>query len=369
MSIILKASSSLLIINIFVSLQGCSADTPPDPTTPKVVHSYVLRPNSVNAVTHVSGRIQAMESATLGFEVAGAITQLDVKVGDRFSEGDILATLDDERYRLIARQREAEVSEAAAMNTEKHQDYERQFRLSRQGHISARSLGAALAAKESAESHYLSSVAARNLAQRDLRQTTLTAPFDGFVTERQAEPSEQISAGQPVLRVISETESFEVEAGVPESLVNGLVIGSHHRVSLPALGEAMASATLTHVGLQPSTSNDYPLLLKIASPVAGLRPGMTAIIDLIQARPEEDDTLAIPLTSLVYAKETGADVLRINGQGVLEQVPVEIVSIQDGYARIRGELESGERIVDRGAEFVRPGQSVSLLGQGPERYN
>ncbi|MDL4864860.1 efflux RND transporter periplasmic adaptor subunit, partial [Halomonas elongata] len=77
----------------------------------------------------------------------------------------------------------------------------------------------------------------------------------------------------------------------------------------------------------------------------------------------------IPLTALVHDDEQHAHVLRISEDGRLENVEVTVVDIGEERAKVRGELAPGERIVARGTEFVDPGQVVSLLDQGPERYN
>jgi RND family efflux transporter MFP subunit len=371
MSVVDRSSVRILMTGFLLLLGGCSPDTSPQQETPTIVASYQIQAGNGDTTTHLSGRIKAAENTTLGFEIPGEIAQLSVKAGDKFAAGDVLATLDDERYQLVAQQRQAELREAAAVLTEKRQDYQRQSQLAQKGYVSATGLDAARAALDSAESRHAASIAASHLAQRDLKQTSLIAPFDGSITQRQAEPSEQVSAGQPILQTISDREGFEVEASVPEALVKTLVIGSHHQVSIPALGGAASSATLTHLGTQPLSSNDYPLLLKLESPIEGLRSGMTARIEILLNTPAGDDTqgFPIPLTALAYASDRSAYVLRIDEQGQLQRVAVEVVDINDARAKVRGELTPGQRIVARGTEFVRPGQAVSLLGEGPERYN
>ncbi|MDX1467365.1 MAG: HlyD family efflux transporter periplasmic adaptor subunit, partial [Halomonas sp.] len=195
--------------------------------------------------------------------------------------------------------------------------------------------------------------------------------------------AERVAAGQPVLEVISDREGFEVETSVPETLVDALAPGSTHRVLLPALGNAESAATLRHLGTQPRSSNDYPVILGVDVPPPGLRSGMTARVELsLDPRATEGDgALPVPMTALGFdregdGEESGegdglrhAHVLRITEEGVLERVAVEVVSLGEGRASVRGALAPGERIVARGVEFVRPGQTVSLLGHGPERYH
>lgn len=362
---------------------GCSPEAgPPAEPPPTVVDSHVIEAGNGAAITRLSGRVKAAERTALSFEIPGELNRLKVDVGERFTAGDVLAELDATRYRLVADQRRAERQEAEAVLREKRQDFRRQARLADKGYVSETRLDAARAALGTAESRLASARAALALAERDLTLTRLAAPFDGSVSRRRAEPAERVAASQPVLEVISDREGFEVETSVPETLVDALAPGSTHRVILPALGNAESAATLRHLGTQPRSSNDYPVILGVDAPPPGLRSGMTARVELsLDERETESDgapPLPVPMTALAFdlEREGGdgdgrrrAHVLRITEDLTLERVAVEVVTMGEGRASVRGALAPGQRIVARGVEFVRPGQTVSLLGHGPERYH
>lgn len=362
----------VLLAGLTVLATGCSPEAgPPADPPPRVVDSHLIQAGDGATVTRLSGRVMAAERTSLSFEIPGEIRRLSVDVGERFTAGEVLAELDDARYRLVARQRRAEQREAEAVLTEKREDYRRQASLAEKGYVSETRLDAARAALGTAESRQASAQAALEIAERDLTLTRLSAPFDGSVSRRHAEPSERVGTSQPILEVISDREGFEVETSVPETLVDALEAGSTHRVLLPALGDAESAATLRHLGTQPRSSNDYPVILGVDTPPPGLRSGMTARVELslAEAGRERPPLLPVPMTALVFDGEGEAHVLRITGDRRLERVAVEVAAMADGRATVRGPLAPGERIVARGAEFVRPGQTVSLLGHGPARYH
>ncbi|MDT8880647.1 efflux RND transporter periplasmic adaptor subunit [Halomonas saccharevitans] len=375
----------LLLAGLTWLAAGCSPEAgAPAAPPPTVVDSHVIQAGNGAAVTRLSGRVKAAERTSLSFEIPGEIRRLNVDVGERFADGDVLAELDDARYRLVADQRRAELQEAEAVLREKREDFRRHASLAEKGYVSQTRLDAARAALGTAESRRASARAALELAERDLSLTTLAAPFDGSVSRRQAEPSQRVGASQPVLEVISDREGFEVETSIPETLVGTLAAGSTHRVILPALGEAESAATLRHLGTQPRSSNDYPVILGVDTPPPGLRSGMTARVELSldarEAASVDAPLLPVPMTALVFGDKRDAEsegdsgqsrahVLRITEELTLERVAVEVVSMGEGRASVRGALSPGERIVARGVEFVRPGQTVSLLGHGPERYH
>lgn len=358
-----------LVAGLALLISGCSPETTPSETPPKVVDTYVINNGASTPVTRLSGRVAAAEKTTLSFEVPGKIEELTIDVGETFTAGEPLARLGEERYRLVLDQRQAEQREAATMLQEKQRDYRRHAELAEKGYVSRSLLDTVRASLDSARSRQQSAAAALELAQRDLKLTTLTAPFDGSVSQRLAEPSERVGANQPVLEVISDRMGFDVEGSVPETLIESLVVGSRHTVILTALGDAELEATLRYLGSQPRSSNDYPLILHLESPPPGLRSGMTAEIQL--ALPTARSTLGVtlPMTALVHGAGDHREVLRVRDDMTLEAVPVEVVTLGERYVHVIGELSPGDRIVARGTEFVRPGQSVSLLGQGPQRFH
>ncbi|WP_084155903.1 efflux RND transporter periplasmic adaptor subunit [Halomonas halocynthiae] len=350
-------------------LSGCSSEPEGTTQAPKVVDTYLINDQPSAAITQLSGRVAAAEKTTLSFEVPGKIETLDIDVGEAFIAGEPLVQLDKQRYRLVLGQREAQQREAAAALTEKRQDYQRHTTLAEKGYVSQARLDTVKAALDSARSRQQSAAAALELARRDLNLTTLTAPYDGSVSQRLAEPSERVSANQPVLEIISDRQGFDVEGSVPETLVDLLTTGSRHTVTLPALSDAEYDATLRHLGSQPRSSNDYPLILHLANPPKGIRSGMTAEIQLTMLDTGHPRGVQLPMTALVYDENKRHHVLKVTDAMTLEAVPVEVITLGEKQVEVSGELASGERIVARGTEFVRPGQTVSLLGQGPKRFN
>ncbi|MGO2132633.1 MAG: efflux RND transporter periplasmic adaptor subunit [Halomonas sp.] len=365
-----KRALALCAILLCVLLLGGCSPAPEDTTqAPKVVDSYVINGQVSGSMTRLSGRVTAAEKTTLSFEVPGRIETLTTDVGETFSAGEPLVQLDKQRYRLVLGQREAELREATAALNEKQQDHQRHATLAEKGYVSQARLDTVKAALESARSRQQSATAALDLAQRDLNLSTLSAPYDGSVSQRLAEPSERVGANQPVLEVISDRRGFDVEGSVPETLIDTLVTGSRHTVTLPALGNTELDATLRHLGSQPRSSNDYPLILHLAEAPEGIRSGMTAQIQLSLPANSQAPGVILPMTALVYGEGERRHVLRVRDDMILEAVPVEVLALGEKQVEVSGELSAGERIVAKGTEFVRPGQSVSLLGQGPQRFH
>ncbi len=362
---------ALVFISLIGVLGGCSPNTESDGERARVVDTARVKAANGAADVVLSGRAVAAENTRLSFEISGKVERLSVDVGDTFEKGTVLAVLDDSRYRLVADRALASEQEAKASLHEARLAFQRQQQLHEKGFVSEAALDNARARLDTANSRYQSAQASHRLARRDQRLTKLTAPFSGSVSARRVEPLERVNPNQAVLDVISDREGFEVETSVSETLVERLITGSRHQVVVPSLGDTPLAAQVSHIGSQPRSSNNYPVILKLKETPAGLRSGMTAQVHLALAgeNNERQDAVRVPLTALVYDGPSRAHVMRLQADDRLQSVVVEVLAVHQGVATVTGDLEAGQAVVARGAEFVAEGQKVSALDQGAQRYN
>lgn len=368
--------SVLMAVMVFLAgaLTGCLPSEPPvaQTKTPRVVDTARVMPANGPEQVTLSGQVKASEHTRLSFEVSGEVRSVSVDVGDTVAPGEVLATLDKARYQLAFDQALASEREAAAGLQEARLDHRRQSDLADRGFGSASQLDSARAALETARYRHESAVASRRIAERDLAQTQLKAPFEGTVGQRMVEPAERVSAGQAVLAVISDRDGYEVDTSVPETLVSRLSARSEQAVSIPALGVERMPASVHQIGSEPRSANNYPVTLTLGEALPGLRSGMTAQVHLTMDQADgapAPDTFRLPLTSLVHDGPQQAHVLRIGPGDRLQRVEVQVIDTAGNHAVVTGALATGERIVARGPEFVAEGQPVSLLGDGPERFH
>ena len=130
-------------------------------------------------IRRFSGLIEAKNTSALSFQVGGSVREVRVNQGDTVRAQQVLATLDPEPYRLHVQAAEAELEQARASFTQARVDYERHQRLLAQRAVAQVQFEVAQRNFLSAQSQVDVAIAKLELARRDLRNTTLTAPFDG----------------------------------------------------------------------------------------------------------------------------------------------------------------------------------------------
>lgn len=177
-----------------------------------------------------------------------------------------------------------------------------------------------------------------------LSQTVLRAPFAGVVTRRDARAGELVTAGTPVLTIISDAE-FEIEAFVPEADIAKLAIGDTASTTLDAYGEAVVlTARLT--AIDPAETvvegvSTYRVVAQFVGRDERVKSGMTANLDIETNR--RAGVLAIPFRALTG---NGRRTVHVSRGETVETMTVETgLRGSDGRIEILSGLQEGDQVV------------------------
>jgi RND family efflux transporter MFP subunit len=198
---------SVLVLVVLLLVRCVSGDGEEAEERLRPVRLHQVGAGSFAAVRHFVGRVDAVSTVDLSFQVGGRITELPVQQGTVVAAGSLIAALDPADYRLAVREAELQLDQAG-------RDLERNQSLYERGSISRASLDQAETA------HSLRRVAL-DTARRNLAYTRITAPFDALVTRRLVDPFTNVQPGAQIVRV-QNVEEFRVHINVPENLMSAL---------------------------------------------------------------------------------------------------------------------------------------------------
>ena len=319
----------------------------------------------VQAVDGVSagrfpGDIHARYEMPLSFRVGGQLTARYVNPGDLVKKGQALAQLDptDAGNQLAAAKAALDAAEHRLLFATQQRD--RDEAQSKQNLISHLQL-------EQTQDAYASALAARDqakqqfeLAQSQSRYTTLIADHDGAITSRQADTGQVLSAGQAVFGFAWSGER-EVYLDVPESRIDGIVIGQAAKVTLPALPGRVFDARVREMSpAADPQSRTYLVKLTIDRPADMLQLGMTADV-VLQAVKTSSTAISIPVTALFHQGEHPAVWVIRPADATLELRPVTIDRYGEHDVLIASGLQAGERVVMQGVHTVSIGEKVAPI--------
>lgn len=204
------------------------------------VGGYASAPATAASLLDASGYVIARRRATVASKVTGKVIEVSLEEGQRVESSQIIARLDDSNARAALAQSEAEVNQAEAVVSSAQTAYEdakpifeRNERQKAAAVISAQSFDQARTQIDAAKSELLEAMraldtarAGRLVAQRNLDDTIIRAPFTGIVTEKSAQAGEMVSpvsAGSGFTRTgigtIVDMNSLEVEVDVSENFI------------------------------------------------------------------------------------------------------------------------------------------------------
>jgi RND family efflux transporter MFP subunit len=196
---------------------------------------------AAGSILDASGYVVARRQATVASKITAKMVELDIEEGDHVKAGQIIAKLDDTNIRAALNQASAQLDYAKAglaetqVNlTNAERDYERQKSLIQAHFVSqaavdnAQTTVDALRAQLATQRSNVDVVArSMSIAERNLDDTIVRAPFSGIVTVKAAQPGEMVSpvsAGGGFTRTgigtIVDMDSLEVQVDVNENFIN-----------------------------------------------------------------------------------------------------------------------------------------------------
>lgn len=352
---------------------------------PRIVKTEIIKLFDGTIERHITGRLQAAENTTLSFEVNGVIKKVNMSLGESFTKGQLLAELDNKIYTLSAEQSLGLLGEASAAKFEARQALDRNLSLKKQKLVSQAVVDSAQATYNIADERVKSAQSALDIANKNLSDTKLYAPYDGTVSARLIEPSQQITTQTPIFTIQGKA-NLEVNAVVPESIIGRLALGKQVSVHIPALSDTYHyKAILTEIGTQASVANAFPITITFDEAYSQLLPGMSAEIMLplkdsnINSEVSTSQQLyKIPLNAFatdaegqyiqIIEKQDKGYIVRkhyIKIEQTISNAVLTSLSDLPPNAQINDKVE----VVTAGLTFIKDKQNVMPLNKTQQIYN
>jgi macrolide-specific efflux system membrane fusion protein len=287
--------------------------------------------------------------------VSWLVAELHVAVGDRVTEGQVLATADTTDL-------EAQIAEAsrAAKSAALQLKQATEDRADASTTAAKRQTQVALYNAQTADVRAKADLAALE-ALRD--HVTLVAPADGIVTKVAISPGAAAQGGTAIALISTE---LLVSTSVVESDIAAIQAGQEASVSVAAL-DATLRGRVTSIdpfgsGAGSGAVVSFAVDVTLDAPPAGLRPGMSADITIVAA--SATSVLSIPSRALTGS--AGSYTVRVvAADGAVSTRPVEVGLVTSSLAEIKSGLQAGELVVTGTSNSQNGLGGVQAIGGGP----
>lgn len=352
----------LLLVGVF--LAGCEQEAPAPVERIRAVKTIVVADLATDQQRKFPGTIEPVDSSQLSFEVDGTVAAVNVDIGDKFKKGDVLAYLDNQPFKLSVASARAALSRSLAQLEEKQSAYEREQRIQAEdpGATTQKAVDQTRAAYESQVEEVNYSKANLGLAERNLANTELIAPYDGTVAQRFVQPSEVAGKGVHMLEVYADA-AMQVAVSIPEQMIQDVHTGMAGQVFLNNQPDQIYDAVVSEVGSSATTANAFPVTAVVVNADQRVRPGMTAELRLVFADTTLETAYLVPVHAFLPGLEgEEQQVYVLDPQSsTVRKTPVKTKGIQGDSIVVTDGIAPGDELVVAGVSFLRDGQKVKRM--------
>jgi RND family efflux transporter MFP subunit len=335
-------------------------------------------------VLKLPGTMQALTEAPILARADGYLKRRLVDIGDRVTEGQVLAEIEAPELDQAIHQAEAAVEQADA-SAEQAQASLAQGKANRdlarmtagrmkelvakgissqqdgdQAQAQLAAQDASVQALEKAILAQRSNAAAvkANLARLQNVQSyrVVRAPFSGIVTLRNVDVGALVSTGSTLLFRISQIGTLRTYVNVPQASVNAVHAGQPATVTVSHLPGRTFHGKVTRMtnALDPSTRTML-VEVDVPNPDGALFPGVYATVDLSGSRP--DPPLVVPAAAILFRRD-GAQVAVVEPDHTLRLQKITVGRDYGDRVEILQGLAEGATIVAVPGDAVRDGATI-----------
>lgn len=360
----------------------------------------------------LTGDISPLMQVDLFPKVSGYLKRIDVRLGDRVSQGRVIAEIDDTEYLLKVKEAEAKLAQVLAQfeelqrgtrveelrqaeeavkqaqsrfeNAKIHRErmealYQRgvvskkewdlsemEFKVAEaqlgasQEHLKLLREGARQEVREATQAKLKEMESILKQETVRLEYTKIRVPFSGEISRRYVDPGTLVSPSTPIVNLVH-TETVKVVANIPEREIPLLRLGMGAKIWTEALPGKFFEGKIAQISsaLDMSTRT-IQAEIYISNPKRLLKPGMFAKVEITLS--ENPRALVIPKIALL---EEGGEkfVFTVQGGRALKKRVLPGFERNEELEILEG-LSEGEWIVIRGQESLKDQTAVKVIEGG-----
>ncbi len=322
-----------------------------------------------------SANIDAFTQVSLAFKSGGYVDRVlerkgadgrkrILQVGDRVSQGEILAHVRESEYSDKVNSAKAQVDQAQANYDKAKLDFERATNLYKSDSYTKAQYDAAKAAVDADSASVESAKANWQQARTALTDCSLQSPLTGWVLSRDVEVGALVGTGSAAF-VLADTHLVKAVFGVPDTRVSFAKLGAPQTITTTSLpGEFHGRITSVSPSADPK-SRVFSVEVTIPNSDDRLKPGMIATL-ILGAGKVRPVTTVVPLSAVVRSTQhaDGFAVFVVADQGgksLVHERTVEIGDTQGNLISIMNGLKPGEPVVVTGSTLIKDGDEIKVI--------
>jgi RND family efflux transporter MFP subunit len=305
----------------------------------------------------ISGALGPEREATVRAQVSGAVMKVNVDQGTRVAAGASLAQIDDRTLRDAFLSARSGFTTAQNAAERARRDLERSERLSQAGAIAERDLEQARLSNAAAVSQLADAQARLTMAQKQLDDAQIRAPFAGVVSMRSVSEGDVVQPGTALFSVV-DPASMRFEASVPAAQLAQVKSGAPVSFTVSGYPDKRFSGRVARIS--PTVDQGTGQVRIVVSVPNGSNNLVAGLFANGRIASERRSGLTTPYAA-VDLRGLKPTVLRLKG-GLAERVEVALGVRDEDLERyeILSGVAVGDTLLIGAAQGITPGTTVRV---------
>jgi len=345
-----------LMVTLMIAVGGCNSNsharsnTSSPPAIPRVEVVPVVSRN-LSIIDRLPAELTPWQQVAIYPKVQGFVQEIPVDRGSIVRKGQLLA-------RLSAPELLAQTAQAQATMAGDEATYRRLVKASETPGATSKNQ------VELAEQAYLADSERVRSIKALASYLTITAPFDGIITERNVHPgalvgppSEPLATAVPLLR-LQQVSHLRLVVPVPQADADAVDEGAQVKFQVRAWPGRYFTAIVSRIShsVDPATRT-MPVEADYYQQQSLLDPGM--FVEVLWPVRESIPSLFVPSSALVQtATRTFVDLVE---QGRIKQIAVQPIHTMGELLQVFGDLHAGDQVLLKGSQDMTDGEQVTAV--------
>jgi RND family efflux transporter MFP subunit len=356
-----KYMRSVAFINLCILLAACG-NTPKESEKSgnsdarDTVPVFILKQDTAKKTVEFPAELIPYENAELYAKVQGFVRSMKVDLGDRVKKGQVLAVIEAPEVNSRFAESEAALQSSKARWASSKDNYERLYRAS---HAQTPGIVAPVDLERSrnqmlADSSTYIAASKQSQSYRDVSgYLYITAPFDGLITARKADPG-ALAGTNTALLTVQNNRTLRLRIAVPEIYVAVANVSKNIDFRIDAYPTKRFSAVLTRKSgtIDPATRTEL-WEFEVDNSDHQLKAGTFAYVKIGLER--GTSSFIVPFSAVTTTQERKF-VIRVN-QGKAEWVDVRQGMTIDTGVEIFGNVSAGDTLLKKSTDERKPGST------------
>ena len=324
----MKKCHYLTTLALLLALLSCQNESnkPVSSASPVKVKVMQASSSATSESRHFSGTVEESSTTSLSFPVMGTVKKIYVDLGERVTQGELIAEIDPTSIRSSY--------DAAKSTLEQAEDaYKRMKLLHDKGSIAEMKWIEVQSKLQQARSM-------EEVARKNLKDCKLYAPYSGVISEK------NIEAGQNVM------------PGVPETEIANIQKNQKAKIMISALGNSSFEGVVAEKGIVANTlSRSYDVKIHIDHLSKDIMPGM--VTEVVLATSDENNYYILP-AHVIQLDENNQNFVWVDIDGKATKRTIQCGKFTSNGIIVLSGINEGDLIITEGQQKVCENTPVTI---------